>query len=78
MGGTNLERVEEYNYLGMLFTWNGKFTKAKTKLAVKATRAMYSVIQNGRRLNLPVGMLLKLFDSCVAPILLYGAETWGV
>ena len=77
MGGTNLERVEEYNYLGMLFTWNGKFTKAKAKLAVKATRAMYSVIQNGRRLNLPVGMLLKLFDSCVAPILLYGAETWG-
>ena len=31
MGGTNLERVEEYNYLGMLFTWNWKFTKAKTK-----------------------------------------------
>ena len=59
MGGTNLERVEEYNYLGMLFTWNGKFTKAKTELAVKATRAMYSVIQNGRRLNLPVGDVIK-------------------
>ena len=59
MGGTTLERVEEYNYLGMLFTWNGKFTKAKTKLVVKATRAMYSVIQSGRRLNLPVDMLLK-------------------
>ena len=41
-------------------------------------RAMYSVIQNGRsRLNLPVGMLLKLFDSCVASILLNGAETCG-
>ena len=36
---------------------------------------MYSMIQNGRRL--PVSMLLKLFDSCVAPILLYGAITWG-
>ena len=62
MGDTNLERVEEYNYLGMLFTSNGKLTKAKAKLAVKTTRAMYSVIQNGRRLNLPVGMLLILFD----------------
>ena len=30
MGDTNLERVEDYNYLGMLFTWNGKFTKAKS------------------------------------------------
>ena len=76
MGDTNLERLEEYNYLGILFTWNGKYTKAKAKLAVKATRAMYSVIQNGHRLNLPVSMLLTLFGSCVAPILLYGAKTW--
>ena len=38
---------------------------------------MYSVIENGRRRNLPVSMLLKLYDSCAAPILLYGAETWG-
>ena len=45
MGDTNLERVEEYNYLGMLFTWNGKFTKAKTKLAVKATRANRRALQ---------------------------------
>ena len=41
MEDTHLERVEEYNYLEMLFTWNGKFTKAKTKLVVKATIAMY-------------------------------------
>ena len=33
MGDTNLERVEEYNYLGILFTWNGKFTKAKNKIS---------------------------------------------
>ena len=59
MGDTNRERVEEYNYLGILLTWNGK---AKTKSAVKATRAMYSVIQNGRRLNLPI---------------LHRAENWG-
>ena len=39
MGDTNSEKVEEYNYLGMLFIWNGKFTKAKTKLAVKASRS---------------------------------------
>ena len=32
MGDTNLERVEEYNYLRILFTWNGKFTKAKNKI----------------------------------------------
>ena len=52
----------------MLFTWNGKFTKAKTKLEVKATRTIYSVIQNGRIITI---------GSCVAPIILYGAGTWG-
>ena len=38
---------------------------------------MYSLIQKGRRLNLPTDIMLKLFDSCVEPILLYGCEVWG-
>ena len=38
---------------------------------------MYSLIQKGRRLKLPTDIMLKLFDSCVAPILLYGCEVWG-
>ena len=38
---------------------------------------MYSLIQKGRRLKLPTDIMLKLFDSCVAPIFLYGCEVWG-
>ena len=38
---------------------------------------MYSIIQKGRRLKLPTDIMLKLFDSCVAPILLYGCEVWS-
>ena len=38
---------------------------------------MYSLIRKGRRLKLPTDIMLKLFDSCVAPILLYGCEVWG-
>ena len=37
---------------------------------------MYSLIQKGRRLKLPTDIMLKLFDSCVTPILLYGCEVW--
>jgi hypothetical protein len=44
LGNSPLEIVEEYTYLGIL--WNGNFAKAK-KIADKATRAMYSVIQEG-------------------------------
>ena len=40
-------------------------------------RCRYLLIQKGRRLNLPTDIMLKLFDSCVEPILLYGCEVWG-
>ena len=43
----------------------------------KASKAMYSLIQKGRRLSLPTNVMLKLFDMCVEPILLYGYEVWG-
>ena len=51
--------------------------KLKKLLHDKASKAMYSLIQKGRRLKLPTDIMLKLFNSCVAPILLYGCEVWG-
>ena len=42
-----------------------------------AVLCIHSLIQKGRRLNLPTDIMLKLFDSCVEPILLYGCEVWG-
>ena len=76
-GNIDLEQVEDYIYLGICFNWNGSFVKAKKLLHDKASKAMYSLIQKGRRLNLPTDIMLKLFDSCVEPILLYGCEVRG-
>ena len=69
--------MEDYIYLGICFNWNGCFVKAKTWLHDKASKAVYSLIQKGRRLNLPTDVMLKLFDTCVEPILLYDCEVWG-
>ena len=69
--------MKDYIYLGICFNWNGSFVKAKTLLHFKASKAMYSLIQKGRRLNLPTDVMLKLFDMCVEPILLYDCEVWG-
>ena len=74
-GNIDLEQVDDYIYLGICFNWNGSL--AKKLLHDKASKAMYSLIQKGRRLNLPTDIMLKLFDSCVEPILLYGCEVWG-
>lgn len=38
---------------------------------------MFSVIQKSRKLNLPISLQLHLFDTMIAPILLYSSEVWG-
>ena len=65
----------EYDYLGLLFNYNGKFTKVKTKLAEVANKAMYALLRKVR-FNLPVDMSLELFDKLAVLILLYGNEVW--
>ena len=58
-GNTDLDQVEDYIYLGICFNWNGSFVKAKKLLHDKASKAMFSLIQKGRRLNLPTDVMLK-------------------
>lgn len=72
-----LEVVKTYQYLGIVFNYNGHFKVAQKDLCDKATRAMFSVIGKGRKLGLPIDILIKLFDCVVKPIILYGAEVWG-
>ena len=76
-GNENIEVVEDYTYLGIKFNWNGKFDKAKKELYKKGLKAMFAIIKKGRRLHLGMDIMLKLFDSCVVPVLLYGCEVWG-
>ena len=65
-----------YIYLGICF-WNGSFFKANRLLHDKASKAMYSHIQKGRKLNLPTDIMLKLFDIYIEPTLLDCYEVWG-
>ena len=69
--------VEEYTYLGTVFNFNGRFTKAIKKQVNQARKAMFSLITKSRRLALPVDIQCELFDKIVVPILLYGSEVWG-
>ena len=38
---------------------------------------MYSMLKKCRSLGLPIDLQLKMFDTMVAPIPLYGCEIWG-
>ena len=72
-----LELVEEFKYLGVVFSCNATFKKHKMYLKDQATKAMFALLSKGRRLKLPVDIMLDLFDKTVLPVLLYGCEVWG-
>ena len=75
--GNTLEVVDQFAYLGVKFSYNGKFTQTKQFLINQARKTMFSVISKARKLNLPVSIQIHLFNTMIEPILLYGCEAWG-
>ena len=69
--------VEDYVYLGVNFHYNGSFKNAIKKQIKQARKAMYALLSKTRILGLPLDIVLELFNVCVVPILLYGAEIWA-
>ena len=65
--------------MGIVFTPNGNFIKAQTKLAEQANKAMISLFKIISKFrNLSVAILLELFDKLILPILCYSCEVWGI
>ena len=75
--GKALDTDTDFRYLGMTFDQKGNFFKARSWLIEQARRASFAVMRKSRKLNLPVDLQLKLFDTMIAPILFYGSEIWG-
>ncbi len=76
-GGEQIQVVENYKYLGVLFNYNGRFRKGEMELKEQATRAMYSVLGKARKFDLPVDIQMKLFSAIVLPVFTYASEVWG-
>ena len=73
-----IEMVKEYKYLGITVNArNCSFSPTMTNLSNKATRAIFAITSKLPYKSAPVKTLLKLFDSCIAPILTYGSEIWA-
>ena len=75
--GNVIEKVNTFNYLGLVFTNNGSFQNALKTLAGKAARAMSDLLQITRHKEIPLKIMINLFDSFVASILYYSSEVWG-
>ena len=73
-----LENVKCIKYLG--FTIAAKkcrFIPKLIELSVKARRAIYALNCKVKIFRFLVKLILKLFETLIKPILLYGAEVWG-
>ena len=74
---TLLEMVEAYKYLGVMFSKTRSFERTKKHVVEQARKALFSLYQNIRNLDLPIDCQVKLFDNTVLPILTYTCEVWG-
>ena len=76
LGTHKLDYCTDYNYLGLKMSSTGNFHPAVNELREKARRAFYA-IKRQIYIQIPIRIWLKLFESVIEPILLYGSEVWG-
>ena len=73
--GQRMKQVEEFAYLGSVFTSDGKFTQDVERRRAGAIGALGTLKRRlwGRR-NVSLKVKMKIFNAVVLPVLLYGAS----
>ena len=78
INSNNIENTKEVKYLGIsINSKNCSFMPTLSDLSSKANKAIYPLLSKIPIKLAPVKTMLKLFDTCITPILLYGSEVWG-
>ena len=75
--GAEIEIVNLFNYLGVVFTPGGSFIQATKTLSGKALRALCGLLSITKSLEVSLDIMIHLFNLFVSSILLYASETWG-
>ena len=70
--------VEQFTYLGIIFNYNNKLTKAEKKLSEQARKALFALKKNIRDMSFNNETLLSLFDCYIGGIVNYASEIWGI
>jgi hypothetical protein len=77
LNGSLLNIVDEYKYLGCVFSSCRNFKKCVELLSDKARRATFGLKKILKYNDMSPTQLFMLFDKMILPILTYGAEIWG-
>jgi exonuclease III len=73
-----LEQVDSFTYLGITMNYNGSFKYAAKNIADQGRKAILSILLLFEKINFNISSKLSLFHKLITPILLYGAELWGL
>ena len=71
VGTDDIEYFNQYKYLGVILTSNGKFSVAVKTLSMKTSRALFSIKQSIFDKNVKPSSILHIIDALVKPIALY-------
>ena len=73
-----LENVKTIKYLGFTISAkNCSFLPTIDDLSLRANRALFALNSKYKMSKLPKRLAMKIFNSLITPILLYGSEVWG-
>ena len=78
-GGTRVDVVNTYKYLGIHFTTKLSFKFACDDLVSRAKKAVLKIFKSLSKFeDYPADIFFKLFGSQIQPIVQYGSEIWGL
>ena len=69
--------VNQFNYLGMLFNYNGKFNETQKHVAQQGRKAYFAINSKLKSQYFNVQTQCSVFDTYVDSILRYSSEIWG-
>lgn len=76
--GTNIDIVNKFCYLGIVFTSGGSSFEAQKTISGQALKAIFTLNKYLHSFTtLKFSHILDLFDKLISPILNYGSEVWG-
>lgn len=72
-----IQVVENFNYLGCIFKYNGVFSANSDFIVGKSLKALNNLLFNFKKLPLTPKSYCELFDAFVGSTLNYESEVWG-
>ncbi len=74
---TKISKVEKYKYLGQLTKFNSNMETVITKRISNAWKTFWAH-KTILKSKMKLGLKIKILESCVIPVLTYGAQSWSL